>query len=396
MSTARSNDDRILTAILISAFLVRLTAALVLPNQGFPDAQRILDVAHRFWHTFQISSPHVMPLYPILVGITGGGWGQLLLDISLSTVAVWLIYALAWELFGDRIVSLFAATGAALYPYFIFYSIAGVTETLFIALLMAAFLAWYRGAFAVGAVFAVLGILTRPSIELLVPILVGYFAFVIHRCDIRSTARHVLVYGLVYVALMAPWWLHNYAAYGSFVRLNLQSGFVLYSGNNPMNHSGGGIDGVDLDNHRFDDISDPAARDRAFRDAALTYIKEHPGRFVELAWLKFVRFWQPWPYAQEYKSSFYVVVSILSYGPILLLSLLYLRLWGRQDLRKIGPVLIFTVYLTAVHCVLIGSIRYRLPIEPFLIIFASVALRRLLASAWKFAPAATVKQPSGG
>jgi 4-amino-4-deoxy-L-arabinose transferase-like glycosyltransferase len=328
--------------------------------------------------------------------ITGGGWGQLLLDISLSTASVWLVYALAWEIFGDRVAALMAAAGAALYPYFIFYSVLGLTETLFIALLLAAFLAWYRGAFLTAAIFAVLGILTRPSIELLVPVLVVYFAFAIHHYDLRSTARHVLVYGLVYVALMSPWWLHNYVAYGSFVRLNLASGFVLYSGNNPMNQSGGSILGVDLDNHRFDYISDPVARDRAFGDAAVSYIKEHPARFVELAWLKFVRFWQPWPYAQEYKNSFYVVVSILSYGPILLLSLMYLALWGRYDLRKIAPILVFIAYLTAVHSVLITSIRYRLPIEPFLIIFASVALRRILGTVLTLAPASIVKQPSGG
>jgi 4-amino-4-deoxy-L-arabinose transferase-like glycosyltransferase len=391
-----ANDKRILTAILIGAFLARLTAAIIVPNQGFPDAQRIVELAHQFWHTFQISSPHVMPLYPILIAITGGGWGQLLLDISLSTASVWLVYALAWEIFGDRVAALMAAAGAALYPYFIFYSVLGLTETLFIALLLAAFLAWYRGAFLTAAIFAVLGILTRPSIELLVPVLVVYFAFAIHHYDLRSTARHVLVYGLVYVALMSPWWLHNYVAYGSFVRLNLAAGFVLYSGNNPMNQSGGSILGVDLDDHRFDYISDPVARDRAFGDAAVSYIKEHPARFVELAWLKFVRFWQPWPYAQEYKNSFYVVVSILSYGPILLLSLMYLALWGRYDLRKIAPILVFIAYLTAVHSVLITSIRYRLPIEPFLIIFASVALRRILGTVWTFAPASIVKQPSGG
>jgi 4-amino-4-deoxy-L-arabinose transferase-like glycosyltransferase len=178
-----ANDKRILTAILIGAFLARLTAAIIVPNQGFPDAQRIVELAHQFWHTFQISSPHVMPLYPILIAITGGGWGQLLLDISLSTASVWLVYALAWEIFGDRVAALMAAAGAALYPYFIFYSVLGLTETLFIALLLAAFLAWYRGAFLTAAIFAVLGILTRPSIELLVPVLVVYFAFAIHHYD---------------------------------------------------------------------------------------------------------------------------------------------------------------------------------------------------------------------
>jgi hypothetical protein len=76
--------------------------------------------------------------------------------------------------------------------------------------------------------------------------------------------------------------------------------------------------------------------------------------------------------------------------------ILYLALWGRHNLRKIGPILIFIVYLAAMRSVPIGSIRYWLPIKPFLIIFASVALRHILRSACTFPPAFAAKQPSGG
>jgi hypothetical protein len=371
-----SDKKLTLFAILILAFFVRLVAAIILPDQGFPDAHTYRDAAQQFWQSFRIEITFIMPLYPILVGLVGAGWPQLLLDITLSTVSVWLVYELAWELFKDRGAALLAAAGAALYPYFIFYSVVGVTETLFIALFLATYLAWYRGYFLIAAILAVLSILARPAVDLLAPILIIYFSFAFHRLGLLSTAKNVLVYGLVYVALMSPWWIHNYAVYGSFVRLDLNPGFLLYAGNNPMNHSGGGIAGIDWDSDRFDSIADPVARDRAFTDAALTYMKEHPARDIELAWQKFIRFWQPWPYAPEYRNFFYIVVSLVSYGPILLLSLAYLTFWGRQDLRIILPILLFIGYLTAVHCVFVSSIRYRLPVEPFLIIFASEALSR--------------------
>lgn len=370
------NHRRILTAILVAAFVARVVVAFLLPDQGFPDAQGYRDAGLEFWRTFHIGPSNIMPLYPILVGITGAGSGQFLLDAALSTLAVWLIDRLALALFADEIVAIVAAAVAAIYPYFIFYAAVGLTEPLFIALLLAAFLSWYRGAFFPAAIFAVLGILTRPAIELLAPLLVAYFAFAVHRLGVKGTARQLAVYGAVYVALMSPWWLHNYAAYGGFVRLNLGSGFLLYAGNNPMSHTGGGLVDIDWDNHAFDNIDDPVARDRAYRDAALAYIKEHPARFAELAWIKFTRFWQLWPYAQEYRSNVYVIVSLLNYGPVLLFSLAYFGFWGRQDLRKIAPILMFTAYLTAVHSVFVSSIRYRLPIEPFLIIFASVTACR--------------------
>jgi hypothetical protein len=43
---------------------------------------------------------------------------------------------------------------------------------------------------------------------------------------------------------------------------------------------------------------------------------------------------------------------------------------SKKHFRKITPILALSLYLTLVHMVTIGSIRYRFPLEPFLIIFA--------------------------
>jgi 4-amino-4-deoxy-L-arabinose transferase-like glycosyltransferase len=376
--THRFQDKDVMTAILAVAFLIRIAVAIALPDQGLPDAESYRQSGQHFWHTLHIDATNIMPLYPVLIGMTTRP-GQCLLDAFFSTAAIWLVYRLSFVLFADRLVSMIAAIISAIYPFFIFYAVVGLTEPLFIALLLAAFLSWYRGAFLAAAIFSVLSILTRPAIEPLVPALVAYFALGVHGLGIKATARQLLVYAAVYVALMSPWWLHNYAAYGSFVHLNLGGGFFLYAGNNPMNQSGGGIVGVDW-NPIFDTISDPVARDRAYQNAAVTYIKEHPTRFAELAWTKFVRFWEFWPYASEYRKSVYAITSLLSFGPVLLLSLCYLALWGSQDFRKTLPILMLIAELTAVHCVMPSSIRYRVPIEPFLIIFASVAIRRMASA----------------
>jgi len=64
---------------------------------------------------------------------------------------------------------------------------------------------------------------------------------------------------------------------------------------------------------------------------------------------------------------------------VLILSLIYLITHIRDHLKRVGPILILITYLSLVHMVLIASIRYRFPIEPFLIIFASF----LSVSYWK-------------
>jgi 4-amino-4-deoxy-L-arabinose transferase-like glycosyltransferase len=367
----------LLVAILFLAVALRLAAAFLLPDQHFPDAAAYRQAGRDLWSSGMLGSSIRMPLYPALVGLAGPGFGQLALDIALSTSAVWLIYRLALAVFADQAAALLAAFMMAIYPYFIFYAIVGLTESLFIALLLGAFLCWYRGSFSIAAVLIVLSILTRPSIELLVPFLILYFAVVIHRLPAAAVVRHLLVYSIIYIVLMSPWWMHNYRAYGRFVRLDLASGFVFYSGNNPLNRTGGGILGQDFDDKPFDGIADPVARDRAMWNAGVSYVTENQRRFLELAWLRFQRFWRPWPYAQDYATPLYVVVSLASFLPVLILSVIYLVIWGWRERIRIAPVLAWGAYLTLIHAIFIGSLRYRLPLEPFMIMFAAVAIMRL-------------------
>lgn len=367
------------TAILAAAMAVRAIAAAVLPDQGaaLPDIQSYRESAESLLTSWRMIDPTQMPLYPLLIALTGAGLGRLVADIALSVVTVWLIYALTFELFADRMAALAAGAIAACYLPFAFFAAVGLSETLFMALMLGAFLAWYRGAFAVGAVCAVLAVLTRPVFDLAAPLLIVTFALLVHRLSIVQTASRLAAYAAVYVALMAPWWLHNYRLYGSFVRLNPNLGLVLYAGNNPLNRSGGAARGVDYDRSRFDAIADPVARDRAMRDAAIAYIMEDPGRFLSMAWVKFVRMWRPWPSHEAYGNPLAVAVSVLSFVPVLLLAVVGLVL-RRRDVLRLAPILLFGLGYTALHMALSGTIRYRLPLEPFLICFSGVAVGALI------------------
>jgi 4-amino-4-deoxy-L-arabinose transferase-like glycosyltransferase len=381
-----------LATIIVLALVLRLTVAMVFPDQHFFDTRGYREAALHIWRPHEFNNAYnryIMPLYPAVIALTGAGWGQLIFDIASSSATVCLIYLLSFTLFGDRAAALLAALGAALYPFFLFYSVVGLTESLFTALIVAAFLAWYRKMFMLAAIFAVLSILTRPTFDLLAPLLVLYFALVIHRLPLRVAARHLAVYVAVYCVLMAPWWVHNYQAYGTFVRLNLGSGLALHSGNNPRNQSGG-VSDVQLDLSQFDAITDPVARDRALRDAAVAYIAEDPIRFLQLAGLKFMRYWRFWPFAEAYASFWFIAASLVSYVPILFLSIAYAVSCGREAFIRITPILLFAGYMTALHMVFVGSIRYRLPIEPFLIVLAAAMPARWLQH-WKKANINTIK-----
>ena len=369
-----------LIAILVAAFALRVFAAAIVPDQsvmlGDPVAYR--EVGKSLWATGQMNALYFMPLYPALVAVFGPGWLQLLIDIALSTALVWLIYELTDAIFASKRAAVLAAAVAAVYPYFIFYSIVGLTETLFMVLLLSAYLCWYRNAYIAASVFSVLGILTRPVLDPLAPLLLLYFAIAIRGLSIKAAAKYLAIYVGIYCVLMAPWWLHNYKAYQTFVRLNLGSGVALLSGNSPSNQSGGIDNNLNATMAPFAEIADPVARDKAMQRAALNYIKEDPGRFLIQAAKRFQRFWSPWPLTEEYSRPLYKLISFCSFIPVLLLALVFVVLYGRTYFRRIAPLLLFIVYLNSLHLVFPASLRYRLPVEPFLIILAAAGAVHLV------------------
>jgi 4-amino-4-deoxy-L-arabinose transferase-like glycosyltransferase len=369
-----------LIAILVAAFALRVFAAVIVPDQSvmLGDAVAYREVGKSLWATGQMNALYFMPLYPALVAVFGPGWLQLLIDIALSTALVWLIYELTDAIFASKRAAVLAAAVAAVYPYFIFYSIVGLTETLFMVLLLSAYLCWYRNAYIAASVFSVLGILTRPVLDPLAPLLLLYFAIAIRGLSIKAAAKYLAIYVGIYCVLMAPWWLHNYKAYQTFVRLNLGSGVALLSGNSPSNQSGGIDNNLNATMAPFAEIADPVARDKAMQRAALNYIKEDPGRFLIQAAKRFQRFWSPWPLTEEYSRPLYKLIAFCSFIPVLLLALVFVVLYGRTYFRRIAPLLLFIVYLNSLHLVFPASLRYRLPVEPFLIILAAAGAVHLV------------------
>jgi 4-amino-4-deoxy-L-arabinose transferase-like glycosyltransferase len=378
ISPVTSRNSKTIFYVLAMALIVRGLFLILLPDQNLPDAVAYRTAAGDFRHLHLMVNNDIMPLYSLMIAIVGDGWGQKLADLALSLATVWLVYEIALRIYHDQIIALAAALFCAFWPNFAFFTAVGMTETLFVTLVLAAFLCLYDRHYVLGSIFLVLGILTRPAIEILAPFLVVLFSVLIHREALRVVAKRVVIYALVYVALMAPWWLHNYARYHQFVHLNLAAGMVLYSGNNPINLSGGGVAPKDVDVEPFAKFTNPLKRDAAFKKAAIDYIKSNPWHFVAMMPVKFSRLWQPWPYTDEFQGTLTVIVSIVAAVPAFMLALAGLVLTLRPFLIRLLPCLVYLGYLTLVHMVTFGSVRYRVPLEPFILMFAAAGLVELL------------------
>lgn len=372
------NHRLTLWGIICLALVGRIVWLVMLGGLSLPDAQTYATAGQDLFTTGLIKSDLVMPLYPIWTLLTGGGWGTKVADVLVSVTTVYLLHQLTFLLSKSALASLGAAMMAAIYPFFIFYSAMAITETLYLFLICLAFYWLYQERYIWAFLAMVLSILLRPSLDLLAPLLILSFVWIVHRRSFFQGFMRLGQYALIYVVLLTPWWVHNHVKYDQFVRLSLGDGLVLYAGNNPLNQTGGGVidqaNGIiDLDASGFAHLrEDPVAWRAALRDAAFTYIEENPERFVEMAAVKFVRFWRLWPFAPDFQSPVHVAASLVSFGTVLMGSLAFLILHGIAHWRQLLPLIMFAGYLTAIHMVTIGSIRYRLPIEPFMIMLAAM------------------------
>ena len=357
------------------AFIIRIIFLFYLPNNSFPDSQTYINAGKDLFYSGAIKFDNVMPIYPIYTFLIGSEWAIKWVDIIISSINVLLIYRLSELLYSNKIISFISGFIAAFYPFFIFYSVSILTETLYIFFVLLIFISFYKRRFVLASVFIILSILLRPIFDLLSVPLIIFFSYFYYNSGILTTVRRIVYYALLYVLMMFPWWIHQYSKYGEMVRLNLGDGIVLYSGNNPLNKSGGGvldpIKGPDMDMSFFDSIDDPIEKNKQMKSKAFDYIKSNPVHFFKMMWIKFIRFWRLWPYSPQYEKPLYMITSIFSYGICLLLSICFFFTIKFNELKKITPILIVISYICLIHMVTISSIRYRLPIEPFLIIFAS-------------------------
>jgi hypothetical protein len=395
--------------VTLLALAARIVWHLVVPARDWPDTAVYLQTGHALLSSGFMSSSNYMPAYPLAISLTGHG-GIIPVQLVVSALSAALVQVITFEVFRSRQAALFSGLIAALYPPLIFYANMRLTETIYIALVLVAFASFYRGVFLVGSISLVVSILMRPSLDLLAPLLVVAFCVVRRETGPSMIARRLALYGLVYVALMAPWWWHNWRLYHAFVRLDLAMGNLLIIENSDLfDRVGLDFDALAPAWERFYGISDPIVRDRAMVDAALDYIRNNPVHWLWRCVDRFIRFWSFVPGSQ---SRMVNVVSITTTLPVTALAILALvRLVhfpanrtrprvenaapgkaenvfvggeaapGVRQLLPVLPILVLVAYLTAVHTVTHGIPRYRLPLEPFLIVLAGFGASTLAGRA---------------
>ena len=353
------------------------------------------------------------PAYPFLLGgvyaVTADSTlAGRILNATLGGAVVLLLFFVTRRVWGFR-TALAAAGLAAVFPPLVLLSRDLVSESLFIALELAAILCvlemrrsggmlrWSAGA---GAVCG-LAVLTRPTgFAVLVPILVGLW-FQRPRMSPRSFAAPALCL-VCAVAMTAPWLLRDAAEFGRFVPVTTSAGIASAGTYNEVARERGARPGAWIDPQivpRFRPLFETAGIDEADVDATLkkdarAFAWEHPGYVAEAAAWNLLRLFEieggsvtDLRSAAVYDrgiGSELPLAERIGLGVAVLLAavgLLAMRgPWSKRmsDTRRMprGPLFLWLVplALAVVTLPIAGLPRYRLPVDPFILMLAGIGL----------------------
>jgi len=423
-SPAASPERRWLLAVIAAGLLVRVA---VLPAMSHVDL-RIADEGHYYRLATSLvegrgfafeSGPTSLrpPLYPAFVAavwtVTGSRSLQAvrLAQIGLALALALIVFAIGRELFGERAGAIAAAI-TTFYPSLLVSNYLLLTEVLFATLVAAATWATARtflgsspwAALAAGALMA-LAALTR-SVVYPLPIVLAGLVVLAHRA---ALARRVLLAGLLLMGaaiVLAPWAIRNTRLQGVPVLVDTMGGMNLRMGNYEFTPLKRMWDAVAMSGEKSWIVGLPEAppgggtwtdghKDRWARDQAIRFMLSHPGLTTWRAAVKFGDFWglerdfiaglqqglfRPPPIG----AALMALAVLLSYPVVLVLAILGLGRLSRHNFPAAWVPLVVTLFVCALHAIVFGHPRYRLPLMPLLAVYAGVALD---TRAWRFGAA---------
>ena len=333
-------------------------------------------VARANWFGYELHSWRP-PLYPFfLAGIYWVfGYSHLavrLVQVLLGAATVVLVYRLGRRAHPPS--APIAGAIAAVYTPLVASANEVMSETLFTFLLvLAVYLLTgvlgragadprrWPAALAAGATIG-LAALTRPAALILWPVQVAVWIrrgwtsrrespTVWWRCALWISAGTLLV--------LAPWTARNWSVHGALVVISSQSGFIVARSNAPSPDWKKGAEGWRIDRGVFERTPSEVERDRNWLRQGLSFPLHHPGSYLRLVGERFLRF-------------VYFLTPAYNFWFATVFPLAVLGMWRCRSAEAHVLMTALTLTSTAVFCaVLYGSSRFRLPMEPFLILFAA-------------------------
>lgn len=200
-----------------------------------------------------------------------------------------------------------------------------------------------------------------------------------------TTLAALALAGIVMLACILPFTLRNYRVYDSFLLLNSNAGYAMYSAQHPLH-------GTSFQEYAAaplpEDLTgkglNEAQWDRELMRRGIGFVLAQPGRYLLLSLSRIPDYFEFWPTADS--SLLFNLGRVVSFGLFLPFMLYGIFLEVKAKVKAGGGyfstpaftlTLAFILFYSLLHIATWAMSRYRLPADAVLLLFAAVAIADL-------------------
>lgn len=383
-------NAKLLTWIFLIAMLARLAFLLIQTayhpfhlNFTAPDSLLYEHIAQSLTSGagYQLSgqpTAYEPPGYPMFLSVIYVLFDSKTLTIGIAqsvigAVGAMLVTRIGIQLFSSR-TGILAGLLFAIYPHSIFWTGFVLTDTLYITLVLAFLaaavqyqLSGTRTWLCLTSLLCGFILLIRATLLPFVPILLLFWSIMRWK---QQWAKPTLLFIAVLSLVLSPWVIRNYAQFHSFILTDTKGAVALSEAFGPRATGGTGGDStesIDYFDIAFSPGTPAADQQRAYLALAWQGIRERPLWLLTSIPHKLWNMWRP-----NYAGA--SIRNHLLFDPPYLFAVIFgivgMRML-RLHWRKYSLLYLFVVFHVALHGLLYGIIRYRLPVEPVLLLFAA-------------------------
>jgi 4-amino-4-deoxy-L-arabinose transferase-like glycosyltransferase len=299
-----------------------------------------------------------------------------------------IIYLIVFRLFTNQRTAVIAGCAMILYPTFIIHVSLLVPETMLIFWLSITvlFLLLLRDSpnYKTSSITGMLLGITLLTSNVIVPVLPCFVIWLLISLNMAWEKRCKIVLVLIGVAfvVVSPLLIRNYIVFKEFPLMKTTAGTNLWIGNNPQ---ASGTFYLNSDKMVYailpkafsqgQNLSE-TKQDKILYDDAMSYIKKNPMHFIKLFLKKLYYFtWFPPDNLMSKESRLHKKIVIVPYGFMLITFFIGIFLSLRKypkDIFLICSIIFSVAVLYSIFVV--GHPRYRMTVEPYMIILSSYAI----------------------
>jgi len=392
-----TSEKYTLLSLFIFALVIRVLYVIRLSPSAFsPDGGDWIHIATGIVNGMGYGGNWRSPVYPFfLAAVFFFKAGSILLvriaQALVDSFTCIVIYFIAKRIF-DRRAGMLAALLTALYPYFIYNTGDILKETLFTFLISLSILLFYHAIerdrlilkIAAGISFGLSVLCKSTILPFYMSAFIWYIAFHPPQIQIKDKIRGALVIFSFMLLTIAPWTIRNYFHYHHFVLVETHGPMIFWQANNPVDLVYEDIPDLDVQRlpDEYADCCNTAELnevlklpqfegDKVFMRKALSFIRDNRSAYITLLRKRFFHYWRLFPRIATKRNK---LIAKLTSGWILPFGWLGIILAWKKYWRKTGLLVLLLASFTCVHIVFWAMIRYRVPIDPFVIIFCSYTL----------------------